>query len=77
MGNIVKKIKQKTLMKIGFKIFDILNMLSQYIRFWQPKQKEEYKILTWAHLTGKASTDAIRKQVSSTTGEIRWFSVSP
>ena len=31
MGNIVKKIKQKTLMKIGFKIFDILNMLSQYI----------------------------------------------
>ena len=77
MGNIVKKIKQKTLMKIGFKIFDILNMLVNIFNFDNLKKKEEYKILTWAHLTGKASTDAIRKQVSSTTGGIRWFSVSP
>ena len=46
MGNIVKKIKQKTLMKIGFKIFNILNMLVNIFNFDNLKKKEEYKILT-------------------------------
>ena len=32
---------------------------------------KQNKILDLAHLIGKASTDAMSKQVSSTTGEIR------
>ena len=35
------------------------------------------KVRIQAHLTGKASRDAICKQVSSAAGEIRGFSVSP
>ena len=38
---------------------------------------KQNKILVLAHLTGKASTDAIYEKVVSTAGELRGFAVSP
>ena len=38
---------------------------------------KQNKILVLAHLTGKASTDAIYEKVVSTVGELRGFAVSP
>ena len=38
---------------------------------------KQNKILVLAHLTGKASIDAIYEKVVSTAGELRGFAASP
>ena len=55
----------------------ILFCLILFLAATAAKRMKENEILFLAHLTGKASTDAIYEKVVSTAGELRWFAVYP